>query len=384
MIHLTVEAKKNISAEDSRLILLLGQKYGLETDKEEEGKKIHFYFLKIKDPAEDARALGLSFLRELHQHQSLGSLLKGSLIKSKSLQSSEILSGVLVQKSFSGPLHGLCELKALDKPSKPQDLQALQKDFLRVQSWTRIEEILETYMPLRAARLFRSPHDISQILLFLSEKIVEGEWEGVQDMLNLYKGFHLHESHKVLQQNYKVLLNLVFRTYKQNPALKAILANCILSSKTLISKADFDSELNELMSWCIKDQDPRIISSVIDVLGHFSPEDQRIRQSIQSKYNRIATESILIEAKKSLDRSLTHKILEFINSSNPFFVASGLYLVGALSDFYSTKSFKNSEDQKNLQTLIQRSEVFRDHTHSMVRHRARQTLEIIDRLKRAS
>jgi hypothetical protein len=262
--------------------------------------------------------------------------------------------------------------------------EELGNKHLAIRNITSVSEVLETYLPLQTASYFRHPEDLSQTLGYLSEKIVEGELTELKDAFFQFKTFRLAEKNELLLNAYKSLLNLLIRLFRKNSSLKHLISSCVAVSDNLLPPDCLDDELSELLAWCLQFQDLRLKASTIEALGHFDPDNPLVTDYLSSKFNRIASEAILIKARTELSDDLTAKVLSFMDSSNPFFVASGLYLVGFICEYHFQKNQDYFMKNRNFKILVERTLIFRNHTHSMVRKRARATLKMIEGLKGAA
>jgi hypothetical protein len=253
-----------------------------------------------------------------------------------------------------------------------------------IRNLTSIADVLETYLPLQAACYFRHPEDISQTLGYISEKIVEGEMTELRDAFSRFKTFSLTEKNDQLLNAYKSLLNLLIRLFRKNLLLKHLISSCVAVSGNLLSPGSLDEELSELLAWCLQFKDLRLKANTIASLGHFDPSNPMVATALSSRFNRIASEALIIKSKTGLSDDLTAQVLSFMNSANPFFVASGLYLVGFICEHHFQRNYDYFMANQNFRLLVERAKVFRNHTHSMVRNRARMTLIAIERLKGAA
>lgn len=258
------------------------------------------------------------------------------------------------------------------------------KEYCKVKKYTSILELLETYMPLEAASYFRNSDDLAHTLNYLSEKIVENDFSEIKDAFYFLKRFKIEQTSPSLLNSYKSLLNLLLRMYKQNQDMKHLLSSCISAAPHLISNTSFDDELKELLNWCLAFRDLRVKANTIEALGYFDPEFPTINEHSNSKFNRIAAEAMLVQGRKELDQVMTDKILSFLNSANPYFVSSGLYLISSLCEYHFYKDYSYFSKNPNFNKLMERVLVFKDHPHSMIRIRAQSTLKILETLKGAA
>lgn len=284
------------------------------------------------------------------------------------------------KKDYLGFIHR-SQLEALSAYGQFAEIDV---EFLGIQHLTEISDVLETYLPIESASYFRHPEDLSQTLAYVAEKIVEGELIELRDAFSRFKTFQLGEKNELLLNAYKSLLNLLIRLYRQNPQLKHLVSSCIAVSSHLLPPDCLDDELSELLNWCLEFRDLRVKANAVEALGHFDPNNPLVSNFLSSKFNRIASEALIIRARQGLSDELTRQILSFLGSANPFFVASGLYLVGFICEYHFLKDYEYFSKNHNFKVIVRHARVFKDHPHSIVRSRARMTLKQIDGLKGAA
>lgn len=176
-------------------------------------------------------------------------------------------------------------------------------------------------------------------------------------------------------QSYKNLLKKGITLFSFDRNYNSVLSAIISLSYYLVPVEQFDDELYVILNECYNLPDARVKANTITALGEFDPTSELFKENINSKFNRIASEAIIVEAKKNLSIKLIAKIEEFLNSSNPFFIASGIYVVGQLIQFYQAAS---KVELLKLEPLIAKTKSYCKHPHEMVRKRALKTLETIE------
>ncbi|MBL7545018.1 MAG: hypothetical protein JNL11_14470 [Bdellovibrionaceae bacterium] len=182
---------------------------------------------------------------------------------------------------------------------------------------------------------------------------------------------------------YKSLLQTSINEFKKNNGANTLVSSVISLSYSLIPSDKLDNELLNILIDCIDLQDTRIKANALTAIGEFDPYSELFKEHIDSKFNRIAAEALIAEGKKGLNSKIFEKLRAFFTSSNPFFVASGIYAVGQLMGYYY-ESFKRSENlfQSDFDFFLKKINVFSNHPHEMVRKRALQTKVLIEETHR--
>lgn len=184
---------------------------------------------------------------------------------------------------------------------------------------------------------------------------------------------------------FKRLLLKSIAEFNKNNTFNTIVSSIISLSYGLIPTDKLDSDLLKVMNDCVDLPDTRIKANALTAISEFDPYSELFKEHINSKFNRIAAEALIAEGKKSLNVAIFDKLKEFFNSSNPFFVASGIYVVGQLLEYYRN-SPRNSENmfQSDFDFFVKKITVFSNHPHEMIRKRAIYTKKMIEGDKRSA
>ncbi len=182
---------------------------------------------------------------------------------------------------------------------------------------------------------------------------------------------------------YKRLLGKSIEAFKKDNGFNTVVSSTISLSYGLIPTDKLDSDLLRVLTDCMNLADTRIKANALTAISEFDPYSELFKEHIDSKFNRIAAEALIAEGKKGLNKLILEKLKVFFMSSNPFFVASGIYAVGHLIEYYHD-SFQRSENffQEDFDFFFKKINLYAGHPHEMVRKRALQTKDLIDKLKK--
>lgn len=177
---------------------------------------------------------------------------------------------------------------------------------------------------------------------------------------------------------YKSLLMKAIVEFKKDNSFNTIVSSTISLSYGLIPTDKLDSDLLKILTDCLELADTRIKANALTAIGEFDPYSELFKEHMDSKFNRIAAEAIIAEGKKGLHPRIFEKLKAFFMSSNPFFVASGIYSIGQLVEYYH-ESFARSENmfQEDFDFFQKKINLYAGHPHEMVRKRAMQTKKLI-------
>lgn len=213
------------------------------------------------------------------------------------------------------------------------------------------------------------------------------------DIENAHRGEFFHKFYDLKEQRYdkvssevvrlyKNILRSAVKKFKNDKSMNNILSAAVSLSHNLIPSDSYDTEMDDIFTICLNVEDSRTKANVLKVIGQYNPESPLFKDHFNSQSNRVASDAIAIEAKKSLGPEVLDKIESFLKSSNPYFVSSGIYLVAILTEHFSGKGF--SEERKKLARFYPTVAKFSTHPHEMVRKRALQSLPSVEALKKVS
>jgi len=181
---------------------------------------------------------------------------------------------------------------------------------------------------------------------------------------------------------YKSVLKAAIKKYKTDRSMNNILSSVISLSHNLIPTNVFDQEMDELFQICVDLDDSRTKANALTAIGEYNPESQLFKDHFDSQSNRVAADALMVSAKRSLDNAVLAKIEQFLKSSNPYFVSSGVYVVAMLSEHF--KKGSQIEEIKSLSAFYPIIHKFSTHPHEMVRKRALQSIPMIDPQRNAA
>lgn len=177
-------------------------------------------------------------------------------------------------------------------------------------------------------------------------------------------------SNKVLER-FKVLLKALSLKFKSDKNYNIHVASVISLSYTLIPSEIFDQEMYEMLMSCMDLSDNRIKANALTAISEFDPESDLFKEHLNSKFNRIAAEALIQEGKKDLSVKVFARIQQFFSSPNPFFVASGIYVVDQLLRFWYSESRQEENFFKDdFHQLVISVDKLTSHPHEMIRKRA--------------
>lgn len=171
---------------------------------------------------------------------------------------------------------------------------------------------------------------------------------------------------------FKGILKAAIRKFQTDPSMNNVLSSIISLTPNIIPVESFDKELDGVLQQCLNLTDARTKANALNALAEYNPESDVFKKHFNSNSNRIAADALIIEGKKQITPEIEKHIEQFLNSFNPYFMASGIYIVAILAEHY--KKTDPTVIDKSLKKFFQKIEVYSQHPHEMVRKRALQSL----------
>jgi len=94
--------------------------------------------------------------------------------------------------------------------------------------------------------------------------------------------------------------------------------------------------------------------------------------------------ALYIEGKKKMKRYIRNRLEEMLASPDEHLVASSIWVIGELSQYYYMKDYATYLANPDLQFLIKKSNSFLNHENQMIRTRAKITNEKIQSFKKVA
>jgi hypothetical protein len=223
------------------------------------------------------------------------------------------------------------------------------------------------------------------ITQFLTGMTQDLQMDRQSDFFNKFyelKEVHYDEITPEILKAYKQTLKACITGFLQDKKKNTHLSAMISLSNNLIPADEFDVEMYDLFQVCLEQQDSRTKANTLIALGEYDPQSPLFKEHFDSKSNRVASDALLVEGKKGYSPLVDQKIELFLFSSNPFFVASAVYLVYQLTTYYFAQ--KKQQDLNWISQYHPRIEKYTAHPHEMVRKRSLQAIQDLQKLRSAS
>ncbi|WP_374000984.1 adenylate cyclase [Bdellovibrio bacteriovorus] len=213
-------------------------------------------------------------------------------------------------------------LKGFSKPST----------LYRAKEFTSVEKALATDITLLT--YFRSDEDLCHAYSFLTEELETGKDSTFFTAFNILKTFKLKMSTEAQADGFTQFLADILKLNKEQKANDKVLSAAISLASNFVPAYLVKENLLEQLGTCLEHKDHRVQANAIIVLGDLAKDIAFLRRFVYSKNNRVSADALLVSGKRDLDKELTEKLKEYLDSKNPLFQASGRFVVKSLGEHY--------------------------------------------------
>lgn len=213
-------------------------------------------------------------------------------------------------------------LKGFSKPST----------LYRAKEFTSVEKALATDITLLT--YFRSDEDLCHAYSFLTEELEAGKDSTFFTAFNILKTFKLKMSTETQADGFTQFLTDILKLNQEQKANDKVLSAAISLASNFVPAYLVKENLLEQLGTCLEHGDHRVQANAIIVLGDLAKDVAFLRRFVYSKNNRVSADALLVSGKRDLDKELTEKLKEYLDSKNPLFQASGRFVVKSLGEHY--------------------------------------------------
>lgn len=261
---------------------------------------------------------------------------------------------------------------------------ANEAKLIQVQKMHSISQILSSQNKIEDIIYFRSNIELAELFSHMEKLFQLQNGLALQNILKNLKGLMTKDISPELIESYKSLLKVSLQNSQKTESLNQSAASIIMLAVQIIQKEKFDDDLKTILMSAMSINENRIRANALEVLGHYFPDQDIYSEYLKLTPNRILANALYIEGKKKMKRYIRNRLEEMLASPDEHLVASSIWVIGELSQYYYTKDYASYLANPDLQFLIKKSNSFLTHENQMIRTRARITNEKIQSFKKAA
>lgn len=249
---------------------------------------------------------------------------------------------------------------------------AQQSEIVEIRDFATVEHALARG-DFGALALYRSDQDIVAIL-----KSIRGRFRDLNknDFLKLYQVLKSANVETVGGDLSTAFADLFIdidawaAVEPENEIRTLALASFTSLAGYLLRSGAFNESIRQIMERNLQHRDQRVRGNTVLSLDELSPETYSFKEMFALPFNRAAADALIAEGRRDYTPEVHGFLKDFLKSSDPFFVASGLYVIAYLYDFHRQRDsvyFKANSWLQEIPDLIAAQAQAKD---GMVRRRA--------------
>jgi hypothetical protein len=179
---------------------------------------------------------------------------------------------------------------------------------------------------------------------------------------------------------YLGLMKLCFKLGDDKQAESKRLASVVSLGQNLLQKEQLRPQWIDALQKCEAAQDPRVQANALIVQAHFDLDIKGLDRKMNSSHNRVAADAILVAGRQDFNEELFNRVKAFLQSDQPRFKASGLYLIAALIEYHFDRDLVYLKANSYLRDLAKEIPPFTKDSNPMVQSRAKLSLAAIQKV----
>ncbi len=222
---------------------------------------------------------------------------------------------------------------------------------------------------------FRMDHHLVSILDFMRENARAVDIKLFLCICRRLRDFKVPRAAPELIQSYRRLLDSLLHNCESADRGEHDLfrlSSCLSLGMHLLDAEAFDSHLRPVFKTCLAFGDRRVVANSLAVFSAFASLDEDVifAKLLTSKDNRVVANALVKEGLKGLRRPIVKQIARMLNSPDPLWIASSLYVIGELAKFHRARNPVHYETQSGFQTLVTQVRQFIVNSNEMIRRQA--------------
>lgn len=277
-------------------------------------------------------------------------------------------------------------LEFLAKPFKRMQVEfkgfSKQAEIIEVKEFEGVNSCLEE-KAWDQLKLFRSDRDLVKALQYLRAHMAKLSREEFSEFYNVLRTIPIQKVGGHVAEAFARVFVEITPLAQNSPEGDRVVASLTNLAARLLRSGAFDERVRELMEQNLKHKDQRVRANTVLALDELSPETYSFREMFSLPFNRAAADALMVEGKREYTQDIHRFLRNFLDSEDPFFMASGIYVLANLYDYHRQKDpiyFKANEWLGEIPQLLRRH---LGSENAMVRKRAEMSLNLVEGLAAA-
>lgn len=250
-----------------------------------------------------------------------------------------------------------------------------QSEIVEVRDFASVEGMLDAGV-WSDLPLYRSDRDLASILHHLATHLPSLSKEQFLDIYKSIRDFSIQRVGGDVANRFSELFvaadQLAIGSQPKD-FTTVILASVTHLASVLLKSGAFDERIRQIMEKNLEHIDQRVRANTIVALDELSPETYSFREMFSLPFNRAAADALLVEGRREYTPEVHSFLKNFLKSEDPFFMASALYVLGALFEHHRQVDSVYFKANSLIQDIPELIEEYLNHADPMVARRAQMT-----------
>jgi adenylate cyclase len=257
---------------------------------------------------------------------------------------------------------------------------ATESHIVEIKKFTTVDIALKKFPLSKVSEHFRSNRDLLGVLTAL-EKFVDAKDENkFFELIGPLRNMQVGQVDEKVVTAYLGLLKHCLKLGDDKLPESKRLASVISLSQNILQKDQLRPQWVDALQRCENAQDPRVQANALIVQAHFDLDIKGLDKKMNSTNNRIAADAILVAGRQDFNEDLFTRVKSFLQSDQPRFKASALYLIAALIEYHFDRDLVYLKANSYLRQLAKEIPPYTKDPNPMVQSRARLSLSAIQKV----
>ncbi|MGZ5279298.1 MAG: hypothetical protein ACXWC9_05120, partial [Pseudobdellovibrionaceae bacterium] len=255
-----------------------------------------------------------------------------------------------------------------------------ESHIVEIKKFTSFEAAVEKLPLAKVAENFRSNRDLLGVMTALEKWVDSKDEAKFFDLISPLRNMQVGQVDEKVVAAYLALLKHCLKLGDDKQPESKRLSSVISLSQNLLQKEQLRPQWVDALQRCENAQDPRVQANALIVQAHFDLDIKGLDKKMNSSNNRIAADAILVAGRQDFNEDLFVRVKAFLQSDQPRFKASGLYLVAALIEYHFDRDLVYLKANSYLSQLAKEVPGYTKDPHPMVQSRAKLSAAAIQKV----
>jgi adenylate cyclase len=255
-----------------------------------------------------------------------------------------------------------------------------ESHIVEIKKFTPIDVALQKIPLPLVAECYRSDADLLGLIKKMENSVDKKDDASFFSLIGPLRNMQVGMVDEKVITAYLGLMKLCFKLGDDKQAESKRLASVVSLGQNLLQKEQLRPQWIDALQKCEAAQDPRVQANALIVQAHFDLDIKGLDRKMNSSHNRVAADAILVAGRQDFNEELFNRVKAFLQSDQPRFKASGLYLIAALIEYHFDRDLVYLKANSYLRDLAKEIPPFTKDSNPMVQSRAKLSLAAIQKV----